>query len=79
MIVVWLFLTIPQVCLQFVIVLFPDHTHLLFYIKSREPGVLFISLFTHCFTLQTSDYDVIFDFCVNSASLATSFKSATSS
>ena len=29
-IVVWLFLTIPRVCLQFVIVEFPDHTHLLF-------------------------------------------------
>ena len=26
-IVVWLFLTIPWVCLQFVIVVFPDHTH----------------------------------------------------
>ena len=30
--------------------------------------------FTHCFTRQTSDYEVIFDFCVDSASLATSFK-----
>ena len=29
-IVVWLFLAMPQVCLQFVIVVFPDHTHLLF-------------------------------------------------
>ena len=29
-IVMWLFLTIPRVCLQFVIVVFPDHTHLLF-------------------------------------------------
>ena len=29
-IVVWLFLTMPWVCLQFVIVVFPDHTHLLF-------------------------------------------------
>ena len=28
-IVVWLFLTIPLACLQFVIVAFPDHTHLL--------------------------------------------------
>ena len=27
---VWLFLTVPWVCLQFVIVVFPDHTHLLF-------------------------------------------------
>ena len=30
MIVAWLFLTMPRVCLQFVIVVFPDHTHLLF-------------------------------------------------
>ena len=27
---VWLFLTVPRVCLQFVIVVFPDLTHLLF-------------------------------------------------
>ena len=24
---VWLFLTMPRICLQFVIVVFPDHTH----------------------------------------------------
>ena len=29
-IVVWLFRVAPWVCLQFVIVVFPDHTHLLF-------------------------------------------------
>ena len=29
-IVVWLFLAVPWVCLQFVMVVFPDHTHLLF-------------------------------------------------
>ena len=29
-VVVWLFLTMPQVCLQFVIVVFPDHNHLIF-------------------------------------------------
>ena len=29
-IVVWLFLELPWVGLQFVIVVFPDHTHLLF-------------------------------------------------
>ena len=28
-VVVWLFLTVPWACLQFVIVVFPDHTHLL--------------------------------------------------
>ena len=27
--VVWLFLAVPWVCLQFVIVVIPDHTHLL--------------------------------------------------
>ena len=31
-IVVWLFLAVPWVCLQFVIVVFPDHIHLLFLI-----------------------------------------------
>ena len=30
-IVVWLFLTVPLVCVQFVILVFPDHTHLLFF------------------------------------------------
>ena len=29
-IVVWLFLAVPLVCVQFVIVVFPDHTRLLF-------------------------------------------------
>ena len=33
-IVVWLFLAVPWVCLQFVIVVFPDHTHLLFFMTS---------------------------------------------
>ena len=30
--VVWLFLAVSWVCLQFVILVFPDHTHLLFLI-----------------------------------------------
>ena len=33
LIVVWLFLGMLRVCLQFVIVIFPDHTHLLFLIN----------------------------------------------
>ena len=28
----WLFLAVPWGCLQFVIVVFPDHSHLLFFI-----------------------------------------------
>ena len=36
LIVVWLFLTMPRVCLQSVIVVFPDHTHLLFMVVMEE-------------------------------------------
>ena len=36
-------------------------------IKRREPFYSFYQ-FTHCFTLQTSDYEVISNFCVDSAS-----------
>ena len=35
-IVVWLFLTVPWVCLQFVIEVFPDHTHIF---SRRGPNV----------------------------------------
>ena len=35
-------------------------------IKRREPGILFISL--PMVSLHTSDYDVFFEFCVDSAS-----------
>ena len=35
--VVWLFLTVPWVCLHFVIVVFPDHTHLLFLNAKMTP------------------------------------------
>ena len=35
-------------------------------IKRREPSILFMIIyqFTHLFTLQTIDFDVIIDFCV---------------
>ena len=35
-VVVWLFLAVPWVCLQFVIVVFPDHTRLLFLSTKSE-------------------------------------------
>ena len=47
-------------------------------INRREPGILLISS-PSWFFLQTSEYDVIISFCVDSASLATPLKSATSS
>ena len=31
-----LFLTVPRGCLQFVIVVFPDHTHLLFFSNTHR-------------------------------------------
>ena len=34
-IVVWLFLAVQWVCLQFVIVVFPDHMHLLFLVLKQ--------------------------------------------
>ena len=34
-IIVWIFLAVPWVCLQFVIVVFPDHTNLLFLIHLK--------------------------------------------
>ena len=35
MMVEWLFLAVPWGCLRFVIVVFPDHTHLLFLIHKN--------------------------------------------
>ena len=37
MIVVWLFLTMQWVCLQFLIVVFPDNTHLQFLLNIDNP------------------------------------------
>ena len=34
-IVVWLLLALPLVCLQFVVVVFPDHTHYFSYNEAR--------------------------------------------
>ena len=44
MIAVWLFLAVPWVCLRFVIVVFPDHTHLLFLQQKRKqtPSVMIV-------------------------------------
>ena len=42
-IVEWLFLAVPWGCLRFVIVVFPDHTHLLFFM-----GIQYTKGLTHC-------------------------------
>ena len=33
----WFFLAVPWGCLWFVIVVFPDHTHLLFFVSQNMP------------------------------------------
>ena len=38
--VMWLFLVVTWVCLRFVIVVFPDHTHLLFLELSVTNGIV---------------------------------------
>ena len=38
----WLFLAVPWGCLQFVIVVFPDHTHLLFLGGNYESKMKFL-------------------------------------
>ena len=43
-----LFLAVPQLCLQFVIVVFPDHTHLLFLLYSF-------------YIVQVKDHDLLID------------------
>ena len=43
-IVVWLFLTVSWVCLQFVIVVFPDNTYLL-YVKSHKGEIMVNPIF----------------------------------
>ena len=47
----WLFLAVPQGCLQFMIVVFPDHTHLLFLSLNRHclmKKEIKSILLTHC-------------------------------
>ena len=39
-----LFLAVPQVCLRFVIVVFPDHTHLLLFTIRRKIYAVYISV-----------------------------------
>ena len=53
-----LFLTVPRGCLQFVIVVFPDHTHLLYLYINLDTGNSFIplaagdSIYIHCVVLS---------------------------
>ena len=51
MIVVWLFLTMQRVCLQFVIVVFPDHSWFLYFIAAVRSKAVVLLLLTCCLLL----------------------------
>ena len=52
-----LFLAVPRGCLQFVIVVFPDHTHLLFLMISKRGGrVFWDAVLWLCFKLNIWSY-----------------------
>ena len=58
-IVVWPFLVVPRVCLQFVIVVFPDHTYLLFLQrKAYHTLPYFITLINYFWTYTSSVLNV---------------------
>ena len=59
MFVVLLFLVVPFVCLQFVIVAFPDQTHLLY--QMCVVCVLFLMLLSNMFSFTSLPY-AVFDF-----------------
>ena len=48
-----LFLAVPWGCLRFVIVVFPDHTHLLFFMNFYKQFCLFCLLIYLCLNKQT--------------------------
>ena len=62
-IVVWLFLAVPWICLQFVIVVFTDHTHLLFWYPftfyDRAHQFYDASLLTGCHTQHARRHYII--------------------
>ena len=55
MVVVWLFLAMPLICLQFAIVVIPDHTHLLFFTIDHKRQIFLsnLSLIIDSFSLLT--------------------------
>ena len=52
MIVVWLFLAVPWACLQLLIVVFPGHTYLLFYISFIKVANIADVYFHHSSTTE---------------------------
>ena len=61
-----LFIAVPRGCLQFVIVVFPDHTHLIFlFIQPTANSVLFEALYHLRMLLLTHIIQVEFPILIN--------------
>ena len=54
--VVWLFLAVPWVCLRFVIVVFPDHTHLLLLLYILQDSA--VTKMIHVYPILSAQLDV---------------------
>ena len=54
----WLFLAVTWCCLRFVIVIFPDHTHLLFSRKTRNTFVM-LSFLCDVFLLDSHPLNAV--------------------
>ena len=53
LVIVWLFLAVLWVCLQFVIVVFPDHTLLLFLVDHQACSLLqYINVIANLFIME---------------------------
>ena len=59
MIVMWLFLTMPWVCLQFVSVLFPDHSHYAIFDKQKSLHFKKITLKNNWLKLNTTSFRIV--------------------
>ena len=71
MIVVWFFLAVPWVCLQFVMMVFPDHTHYFWTKVTRFMSTVFFFFFFFFFGgggeggVFLPEYDIPLTFCSN--------------
>ena len=54
-----LFLAVPRGCLEFVIVVFPDHTHLLFLVVNPGTAGNFAALFNCTHSCPTTEFLVV--------------------
>ena len=59
------FLAVPQGCLQFVIVVFPDHTHLLFLNTHCSPSFMAFKTYRHLFMLKLAMLGGVYYSCNN--------------